>query len=183
MPHYVRHMQNAYLLVNQFTARLRFRAIEPGDFAHWLPFFQNPENFAHWNEVIDDPHQACVDWYAKQFDRYHNQLGGMNALIEQNTGALVGHAGLVVQTVDAQREVEIAYSLLPQYWGRGYATEAAAACRDFAFCHGLAPSLISIISLTNVASQRVALKNGMRVQKETVYKGNRVLIFRIHAPG
>jgi hypothetical protein len=88
-------------------------------------------------------------------------------LREKGSGTLVGYCGLLVQTVDGLPELEIGYSLLPTHWGRGYATEAALTCKAFARTHHLAPSLISIISLTNVTSQRVALNLGMYVKKGT----------------
>ena len=106
----------------------------------------------------------------------------MNALIEKQTGQLIGHCGLLVQTVDEIKELEIAYSLLPAYWNKGYATEAAMKCRDVAFENKFSDSLISIISVTNVPSEKVALKVGMKKDKETVYNGNRVNIFRMYNP-
>jgi ribosomal-protein-alanine N-acetyltransferase len=84
-----------------------------------------------------------------------------------------------MQTVDDLPELEIGYSLLLAYWGRGYATEAALTCKAFARSHHLAQSVISIISLTNVASQRVALNLGMHVEKVTWYAANEVSIFRV----
>jgi RimJ/RimL family protein N-acetyltransferase len=76
-------------------------------------------------------------------------------------------------------ELEIGYSLLPEFWNRGFATEAAMKCRDVAFARNYSPSLISIISLTNKPSSRVAEKNGMTIDKQSVYYDNPVNIFRI----
>jgi ribosomal-protein-alanine N-acetyltransferase len=76
--------------------------------------------------------------------------------------------------------LEVAYSLLPDFRNKGYATEAAKKCRDFTFENNLADSLISIISLTNNPSVNVAIKTGMKVEKQTVYKGNQVNIFMMH---
>jgi ribosomal-protein-alanine N-acetyltransferase len=106
----------------------------------------------------------------------------MNALIEKSSGTLVGHAGLLVQVVDGIEELEIAYSLQPHFRGKGFATEAAQAIKQFAFANNFSPSLISIISLTNAPSQRVAIKNGMKIEKQTIYKDNPVYIFRIFNP-
>ncbi|MBS1577911.1 MAG: GNAT family N-acetyltransferase, partial [Bacteroidetes bacterium] len=65
----------------------------------------------------------------------------MNALIEKESGRLIGHCGLLVQTVDNITELEIAYSLLPEFWNKGYATEAASKCRDYAFENDFSDSL------------------------------------------
>jgi RimJ/RimL family protein N-acetyltransferase len=168
-----------YLLDGEETSRLRFRMIKQPDFNHWLPFFEEPESFRFWNINFRSPELECQQWYDKQFERYDQDKGGMNALIEKSTGKFVGHCGLLVQRVDNIGELEIGYSLLPAFWNKGFASEAAVKCRDVAFERKYAPSLISIISLTNAPSARVAEKNGMTIDKQTVYYNNQVNIFRI----
>jgi RimJ/RimL family protein N-acetyltransferase len=168
-----------YLLAGEETHRLLFRPIDRSDLSDWLEFFKSPAAFEHWKAEVETPEIECEKWYAKQFYRHENELGGMNALIEKESGKLVGHAGLVVQTVDNVPEFEIAYSLLPTFWNKGYASEAAMKCRDHGFKNNFSESLISIISTTNKASERVAMKNGMLVDKSTIYRGNKVNIFRI----
>lgn len=171
-----------YLLDGEHTERLLIRKIEEKDFDAWLLFFKDPNSFAHWIVELQSPDIECENWYKNQFNRYYNDLGGMNALIEKKTNKLIGHAGLLIQSVDQNTELEIAYSLLPDYRNKGYATEAAKKCKDFAFLNNFSKSLISIISLTNTASASVALKNGMKMEKQTVYHQNQVNIFRINNP-
>jgi len=168
-----------YLLNGQQSKRLSFRLIDSSDFRAWLEFFKSPAAFEHWSAEVESPERECEKWYEKQFHRYENDLGGMNALIEKETGKLVGHCGLLVQTLDEVKELEIGYSLLPVSWNKGFATEAARKCKDFAFENKLANSLISIISVTNGPSENVTLKNGMRPDSQTVYHGNKVSIYRI----
>lgn len=168
-----------FLLRGEETSRLTFREISNSDFDNWLPFHQNPASTKHWVGDFEAPEKECEKCYDKQFKRYAEDKGGMNALIEKHSGKLIGHCGLLVQTVDDNTELEVGYSLLPEFWNKGYASEAAIKCRDFAFENNFAESLISIISLTNLPSEKVALKNGMVKEKETTYNGNRVNIFRI----
>ncbi|MBX2945799.1 MAG: GNAT family N-acetyltransferase [Cyclobacteriaceae bacterium] len=171
-----------YLLENKQSERLFFRKIQSSDADQWFPFFTDPNNHLYWPEERGTPEEECSKWFEKQAYRYENDLGGMNALIEKSSGLLVGYAGLLVQEVDGKQELEIAYSLLPTYWGRGYATEAAMKCKEYAFENDFAESLISIISLPNVPSQKVALKNGMTIEKQSLYKNIPVYIFRIFRP-
>ena len=168
-----------YLLDGEETSRLRFRMIEQSDFDYWLPFFEEPESFRYWDAKLESPKVECRRWYDKQFGRYNQDKGGMNALIEKSSGTLIGHCGLLVQRVDNVIELEIGYSLLPSFWNMGFATESALKCRDVAFVQNYSPSLISIISLKNTQSARVAEKNGMTIDKQTVYYDNSVNIFRI----
>nr|WP_294907129.1 GNAT family N-acetyltransferase [uncultured Lacibacter sp.] len=168
-----------YLLNGQETDRIIFSAIDMSHFDQWLEFFKTPETTLHWIANYEAPEMECRKWYEKQFNRYATGSGGMNALIEKASGRLIGHCGLLKQTVDGISELEIGYSLLPQFWNRGYATEAAKKCREYAFENKLSGSLISIISLTNLPSETVARKNGMTLDKTTFYNGNEVNIFRI----
>ncbi|MEZ4809368.1 MAG: GNAT family N-acetyltransferase [Allomuricauda sp.] len=164
---------------NQTTERLWFRKLLPTDFEAWLPFFQNPKSTQFWDGLPQDPTEACQVQFDRVFERYEQDLGGMNALILHSTGQLVGICGLLVQTVDHVEELEIGYSVLPQFWLQGFALEASQKCKEFAFSNNLAPSLISIIHVNNVPSQKVALKNGMYLDKTTTYKDNPVHIFRV----
>lgn len=172
-----------FLLDGLETERLRFRKISKSDYTDWVKFFENPNTSLHWIEEKETPDIACEKWYQKQFWRYENDQGGMNALIEKTSGKLIGHCGLLVQIVDYVSELEIAYSLLPEFWNQGYAFEAAYRCKQYAFENNFSESLISIISLTNSPSQKVAIKNGMTPERETLYHENRVYIYRVYKPG
>ncbi len=169
-----------YLLENQETERILFRKINQSDFNDWLEFYINPITSKYWISEFENPEIECKKWYEKQFYRYHNNLGGMNALIEKQSGSFIGHCGLLIQNVDKITELEIGYSLLPKFWNKGFATEAAKKCKDFAFENNLSDSIISIISLTNKPSENVALKNGMKLDRITEYSNNKVNIFRIY---
>ncbi|MGX1929672.1 GNAT family N-acetyltransferase [Flagellimonas sp. 2504JD4-2] len=168
-----------YLLENQTTERLLFRKVLPSDFDAWLPFYDNPKSTEFWDGLPADPIEACKIQFDRIFERYEEGSGGMNALILKATGALVGICGLLVQTVDEIEELEIGYSVLPKFWQQGFAIEAAQKCKTFAFENNYAASLISIIHVDNIPSQKVASKNGMHLDKTTTYKDNPVHIFRV----
>lgn len=167
------------LLTGQETERLTFRKLEVSDFDTWLPFHQDPLSSNFWEGLPKDPKMACQAWFDKAFFRYENNLGGMNVLINKQTGELIGQCGLLVQTIDGIKELEIGYSLLLKYWRKGYAIEAAQKCKSHAIENKLAPSLISTIHVDNIPSQKVAIKNGMHIDKTTIYDNNPVHIFRI----
>ena len=168
-----------YMLIDQETERLRFRKLEATDFETWLPFHQDPRSTEHWEGMPDDPIEACNHWFDKAFYRYENKLGGMNVLISKETGEFIGQCGLLKQTVDGIQELEIGYSILPKYWKQGYAIEAAQKCKAFVKENDLTSSLISIIHVENIPSQKVAIKNGMHLDKTTVFNENPAHIFRI----
>jgi len=78
-----------------------------------------------------------------------------------------GICGFAPQTIDDVDEIELGYRLMPEFWGRGIATEAARACRDYAFETLRLPRIISIIEPANIGSIRVTEKTGLRFEKET----------------
>lgn len=167
-------------LFGENTERLLFRKLEERDFDTWLKFCEDTEIMKFFAFSQDDSaHEKCQKWFDKIFWRYDHQLGGMNVLIDKHSGEFIGQCGLLVQTVDENEELEIGYSLMPETRGLGYAIEAAKKCRDFAFQNDFSDSLISIIHPDNIASQQVAIKNGMQLWKQTVYNGMPVTIYRI----
>ncbi len=101
------------------------------------------------------------------------------AVILRENGKLIGYCGFFLQMVDDVEELEIGYRLDPEYWGQGIATEAARAVRDHAFRDLQAERVISLILPENSASKRVAEKNGMRLEKETDFRGFRTMVFAL----
>lgn len=169
-----------YLLENQESERLYFRKIVPEDFGTWLPFYKNPNATKYWEGLPKNAEEACKEQFQKIFERYQKGMGGMNALILKENKKLIGICGLLVQLVDGIEELEIGYSVLPEYWRNGYALEAAQKCKDYAFKQNFASTLISIIHVNNIPSQKVALKNNMFLDKTTSYKDNPVHIYRVN---
>jgi RimJ/RimL family protein N-acetyltransferase len=167
------------LLHGAESERLLFRKLQTEDFETCLSFFKHPLSNRYWKSSITDPELLCREWFDRQMWRYENKMGGTNILIHKQTSALVGWCGLLVQQVDGKEELEVGYSIIPAYWNKGFATEAARKCIDYAFEKKLAPSIISIIQVDNIESIRVAEKNGLTIDKETVYHHNRVKIFRL----
>jgi RimJ/RimL family protein N-acetyltransferase/pimeloyl-ACP methyl ester carboxylesterase len=83
------------------------------------------------------------------------------AVTERAGGRLIGDCGLFPAD-DAGRDVELAYGLAPDAWGRGYATEAAAACVRAAFEQLGLERVVADVDPANGASVRVLEKVGMR---------------------
>ena len=90
----------------------------------------------------------------------------MNVLIDKKTNLIVGQCGLLVQTIENIERLEIGYSILPKFWNQGFASESAKKCKNYAFKNEFANSLISMIHVDNLSSEKVALKNGMTFEKK-----------------
>jgi ribosomal-protein-alanine N-acetyltransferase len=101
------------------------------------------------------------------------------AVIDRETGRLIGYCGFLHQEVDGAKEIEIGYRLHPDFCNRGLATEAARAVRDHAFRDLQLERVISLIHPDNHASRRVTEKNGMTIEKHTTFRGFPTTIFSI----
>ena len=159
-----------YLLSHQESERLLFRPILETDFEAWLPFFKSTIAMQHWSMGNLTIEEYAHQWYEKQWHRYKNNWGGMNALLLKGTTTLIGHAGLLTQKIDNKIELEVAYSLLPNYWKKGYATEAALKCKNFAFEQGYCQKLVAIIAPNNTPSIAVAKRIGMKKEKRVLFQ-------------
>ncbi len=151
------------------TDRLLLRELTRRDFAALCTMLQDDEvMYAYEGALSDGDAQA---WLDRQLRRYARDGFGLWAVVLKETGELIGQCGLTLQDVDAQgtRGVEVGYLFCREFWHRGFATEAARACRDFAFDELGAGEVFSVVRDTNVASQSVALRNGM-VPRRTFVK-------------
>jgi RimJ/RimL family protein N-acetyltransferase len=106
-------------------------------------------------------------------------LPSLFAVIVRENSKLIGYCGFFHQEIDGTNEIEIAYRLHPDYWGRGLATEAAQAVRNHAFRDLKLPRVISLVHPDNLPSRRVAEKNAMKVEKKTVHRDFPTLVFAI----
>jgi len=113
------------------------------------------------------------NWLRTCLDRYHRTWGfGPYAVVERLKLEAIGYCGLFYfPDVNGQPEVEIGYRLARTAWGKGYATEAALAVRDYAFTTLGLKRLIAIIDPSNTASIRVAQKLGMSHEQDVMFEG------------
>jgi len=165
---------------NLESPRVLTRYLTKDDIKSWSSFFNDDEATEFLpNPGIQSNEERSAYWIEKQLNRYRNKLFGLQALISKETNEFIGQCGLLTQTVDEKIEVEVGYHIFKKYWGRGYAPEAAKIFIDFAFRNDLANSIISIINVNNIKSQRVANKNFLIREKQAVWSGLDVYIYRI----
>jgi len=156
------------------------RFLVPDDIARWAEFFTDKETTRFFPNLEGNTNEEKSEaWIEKQFTRYHENRLGLQALIHKQDKYFIGQCGLLTQEVDGIMETEVGYHLLKKYWGNGYAPEAARMFINFAFENHLADSVISIIDIGNRNSQRVAEKNGLKIDKQTKWRGLNVYIYRV----
>ena len=116
----------------------------------------------------------------KMIESYQQYGFGTWATIYRPDNQFIGRCGLIPHIIDASSEIEIAYLLAKEYWGRGLATEAARAIRDYGFEKIGCDRLISLIDHENIASQKVALKTGLTYEKDKEMEGENLRVYAVY---
>lgn len=141
------------------TERLFLRELNQNDFGALCKIMQDEETMYAYEGAFSD--QEVRDWLDRQLSRYREYGFGLWAVVLKKTGEVIGQCGLTMQPWKNEEVLEIGYLFQRQFWHNGFATEAAVACKKYAFEVLKADEVCSIIRDTNLPSQRVAERNGM----------------------
>jgi ribosomal-protein-alanine N-acetyltransferase len=168
---------------NLTSERLLTRKLVEEDCITWEAFFEDKDavTFLYLSSLgFNSNIEYATHMIRKQQERYHEKRFGLQAILDKNTHTFIGLCGLLLQGVDGKKEIEVGYHVLKKYWGQGYATEAAKLFIDYAFNNELNHSIVSVIDIGNVKSQRVAEKNGMSIDRKIKWLDEEdVYIYRI----
>jgi RimJ/RimL family protein N-acetyltransferase len=157
------------------TERLTLRELTDADLDELAALLGDEQVMTHYpRPKTRTEAQRWIDWNKSL---YAEHGFGLWAVSLTATGEFVGDCGLTIQHVDGVDEVEIGYHVRTAFQGRGYATEAARACRDLARDRFGVRRLIAIIAPGNLPSQSVAGNLGLTLEKRTVAHGAEQLIF------
>ena len=142
------------------TERLYLREMNQGDFDSLCKILQDQDTMYAYEGAFNDT--EVQEWLDRQISRYQKWNFGLWAVILKENDELIGQCGLTMQPWKGREVLEIGYLFNKAYWHKGYATEAARACKKYAFEILKAEEVCSIIRDTNISSQNVALRNGMK---------------------
>ena len=148
------------------TDRLYLRKLKQDDFTALCRILQDKDVMYAYEHAFDDA--EVQQWLENQLRRYREDGFGLWAVILKETNQMIGQCGLSKQNCNGRQVLEIGYLFEKAYWHQGYATEAAIACKQYAFQVLKADEVFSIIRDTNLASQNVALRNGMSITDQLV---------------
>lgn len=160
------------------TPRLIIRKFSKKDADHLKPILGDPEVMKFSKNGPCDQ-RGIEDYIDRILTHYQEKGFGLWCLVLKESNEIIGLSGLIVQVIDEISYVELAYRLAQKYWGKGLATEAAEAVKNYAFNTLKIDRLISIISPENVRSIQVAKRVGMKRARSAQYHGFNVDIYEI----
>lgn len=149
------------------TQRLQLREMNFADMQSLSSILQDEKVMYAYNGAFSA--QETAAWMQKQLQRYKEFGFGLWAVSLKNTEEMIGQCGITMQDYKGIQVPEIGYLFAYKYWHNGYATEAAIGCREYGFGTLHFKSLYSIIRDTNIPSQKVAVRNGMK-KVDTIIK-------------
>jgi ribosomal-protein-alanine N-acetyltransferase len=158
------------------TPRLLHRALQEEDAGAFFALNSHPDVLQHTGEPplrSPDEARAMIAAYPD-----FNTVGfGRWGCVLRSTGEVIGFCGLKhLPELDA---VDVGYRFLPEYWGRGLATEACSACIVFGFETLGLDEIIGLVLPANTASIRVLEKVGMRLDGRETCEGLNALRYVI----
>jgi [ribosomal protein S5]-alanine N-acetyltransferase len=175
------------------TERLLLRAPVPGDAEALAPMYADPEVMRYVGDGRPLTRAETERSVKRMIQRWEADGFGLFTTVRKEDGAVIGRVGLLVwnsetwqpttraEAQDDRAEVEVGYTLGRDFWGQGYATEAAGAVRDYALRELGADRLIALIIHGNTASENVARKLGLEYERDVMLGRRGAQLFALQA--
>jgi len=157
------------------TARIVLRPLTPEDEAALATVLSDAETMRWYPRPFTG--DEVREWIERQLGRYSSSTG-LLGLVEKQTGRLIGDCGPVWQEVEGRTELEIGYHVSRERWNQGFATEAARVVIDYAFENLGVERVVSMIRPENLASRRVAKKNGLTLERMVFWRNYETCIYQ-----
>ena len=154
------------------TERLYLREMTMDDFEALYKVLADPSIMQHYPYAFDE--ERVRGWIERNIRRYSEDGFGLWAVCLKDSGEMIGDCGLTLQNIDGSMLPEIGYHIRADQQRKGYAKEAAAAVRDWAFRNTEYPALYSCCKYTNVGSFKTAESIGMHFLKEYPEEANTI---------
>lgn len=161
------------------TARLTLRELQLSDADFVLRLYNEPSFLQHIGDKgVRTLAEAQTNLQQGALASYAEHGYGM-WLVEDQQGRAIGLCGLIKR--DFLTDTDLGYAYLPEFFGQGYAYEAATAVLAYAAKHTALKTLVAIVSPANLASKALLLKLGFVPQGQVLVpdKNERVDLYRI----
>jgi RimJ/RimL family protein N-acetyltransferase len=156
-------MDNQYIIK---STRLGLRGWIAEDLDRLTKMNKNEEVMRFFPSTqTEEQSKAAFDRFSRHFNQYGFGFFVAETLDKKDW---LGFIGMQHVSFDAPftPAIEVGYRLLPEYWGKGYATEGTKACIQYGFDHLLLDRIVSYTPKLNLPSQRVMQKSGLKFKGE-----------------
>ncbi|HEY9811249.1 MAG TPA: GNAT family N-acetyltransferase [Halomicronema sp.] len=154
------------------TQRLIFRKFTPQDLDRLYQLFNDPDVMHYMGGVRT--REVTEQRLAQMIDHWQHGFS-MWVVLRKSDHQMIGRCGLIY--LDNTPEVELGYTFFKEFWGKGYATEAAKATLEYGFNNINLNRIVAITHPQNIASQRVMEKCGMTYEKNAFYYNTNVVLY------
>ncbi len=153
------------------TERMLLREFEMEDYKEVFDFGSNPEVGKYTGDEPLRSYEEAKAIIDNAFKTDYNMYGyGRWAPVYKPNNRVIGFAGLkYLKIID---ETDIGFRFLPEYWGKGIATEISAAIIKYGFNELNLSRIIGIAHPQNIGSCKVLSKIGMEKYKVDEYEGD-----------
>lgn len=157
------------------TDRLIVRDLNPGDMDHFFLLNGNEEVMRYIRPVKT---KAESDAQFEQIMALGPSVpaNGRWAVVEKASDRFIGSFAIIPIPFDPEK-TQLGYSLIPEYWGRGLATELTIAGLHYFLTHTSIPEIFGVTETPNTASQKVLLKAGFAFHHKEVQEGKELMIY------
>jgi RimJ/RimL family protein N-acetyltransferase len=178
-------------VVSLETDRLVLRPPVPDDADALAPMYADPEVMHYVGDGRTLTRGETERSVRRMIERWEADGFGLFTTVRKEDEAVIGRVGLLVwntdtwepttraAAADVPNEVEVGYTLGRDYWGQGFATEAAGAVRDYALGELEADRLIALIIHGNTASENVARKLGLEYERDIMLGRREAQLFAL----
>jgi [ribosomal protein S5]-alanine N-acetyltransferase len=142
------------------TDRLRMRALTEHDFDQMYAVYSHPEVITYVADGEAISKEDCHIWIERTLKNYQTQGYGLIVIESKDGESFIGFVG--VTHPRGQPEPEIKYSLYPEFWGKGYATEVVQGMLAYVASKCGLKRVIATTDPENIPSHRVLEKCGMK---------------------
>ena len=156
------------------TERLYLRELLIEDKKELMKVLSNPESMEFYpNSFSEEEVEKWIQWNIENYKKYKH---GLWAVILKEGQIFIGDCGITMQNIGDETVPEIGFHIIKEYCNKGFATEAALACKEYAFKVLDYNEVFSYTTVRNIPSQKVAEKIGMQVYKYFEKNGEKQIV-------
>jgi len=160
------------------TSRLYLRQLIIQDISNLSLVLSDKESMRYYPHALSN--EEVEKWIERNIERYNNDGFGLWAVIRKADNQFLGDCGITLQNIDGDILPEIGFHIIKTYCNKGYATEAAEACKKYAIDVLGFKSIYSYSEVGNKASQRVSSKIGMTKVRTFKKDGTEKVVYEFH---